>query len=198
MQDKHVFVLIVSLFISIVDEFIRRFVSATKSLVVGVGINEESNMGPLITKSSLESVVQKVSEALEDGADLMLGGNVMSRRGNFFEPTILANTNTKSGIWQTETFGPVAAIISFTDETEAIDIANDTLSGLAAYIMTKDTSRIFRLCAALQNGLIGVNEGVISSAYAPFGGLKESGLGREGASVGIDEYTETKYIFINH
>mmetsp|Transcript_9617 Transcript_9617/g.12470 ORF Transcript_9617/g.12470 Transcript_9617/m.12470 type:complete len:219 (-) Transcript_9617:1074-1730(-) len=110
----------------------------------------------------------------------------------------MCEVNRKSRIWNMETFGPVAAISQFSDDDDAISTANDTRYGLATYVMTKDMNRVFNLAKRLDNGLLGINEGVISSAYAPFGGVKESGIGREGSSIGIDEYVETKYVFINH
>ena len=116
---------------------------------------------------------------------------------NFFEPTILKDISPSSRIWKEETFGPVFAMISFDKEEEAIELANDSSLGLASYLCSKDLSRVFRVAGKLETGLVGINEGIIATSVAPFGGVKESGLGREGSSKGIDEYLETKYMFIN-
>ena len=116
---------------------------------------------------------------------------------NYFEPTLLVNVSPDSSIWRTETFGPVVAVSSFETEEEAVELANDTTSGLASYFCTTDMSRAFRVSSRLEDGIVGVNEGIISNVAAPFGGVKESGMGREGSSMGLSEYLETKYIFLN-
>ena len=116
---------------------------------------------------------------------------------NFFQPTIIVDVNTSSSLWRDETFGPVAAIRSFQTEDEAIELANDSSVGLASYFCSKDLERVFRVSGAIEAGIVGVNDGIVSSMVAPFGGVKESGLGREGSSMGIAEYLETKYVFIN-
>lgn len=181
------------------EEFISKFVEAAKMLKVGVGIDESVTLTPLITATAVRELSVKVAEAIEEGAQILTGGNSLPNLGaNYFEATILNNVNRESRLWRSETFGPIAAITTFSTEDEAVDLANDTKSGLAAYVMTRDAGRIFRVIERLENGLVGVNEGVISSAYAPFGGVKESGLGREGSSIGIGEYIETKYVFLNH
>eukprot|EP01083_Nonionella_stella_P244476 850825_1 len=137
-------------------------------------------MGPLISASAAQNVKDKVDEAIVDGAECLQGGNLMPELGpNFYQPTVLRNVNTDSKIWATETFGPVVAMRSFHCEEEAIELANDTRTGLASYFCTNDMARVFRVSSRLENGLVGVNEGIISTAVAPFGGMKESGLGRE-------------------
>jgi len=183
---------------SIHDEFIKKFVDAASDLKVGPGLDKETNMGPVITSQAAEGIHTKVLEAIEDGATCELGGNKLTSLGShFFEPTILTNVSPDSRIWNTETFGPVAAVRSFDTEEEAAELANNCDVGLASYFMSKDMSRAFRFASKLESGLVGVNEGVFSTCVAPFGGVKESGLGREGSPIGIAEYLETKYVFIN-
>jgi len=166
---------------------------------VGAGLSKDTNMGPLIAESAAISVKEKVDEAIGQGAECVLGGELLPDLGpNFFEPTILRNVDPLSRIWSTETFGPVVAIATFLREEDAIDLANDSSSGLASYFCSKDMARVFRVAERLENGMVGINEGIISTATAPFGGVKESGLGREGSPAGIAEYLETKYIFLNY
>jgi len=185
---------------SIEEEFVHRLHDAIAHIKVGNGLTEGTTMGPLITASAVENVHRKVEEAIENGAECLEGGHPVKELGpNFYAPTLLVNVKPgKDRIWDTETFGPVVAICTFQTEHEAISIANDTLTGLASYVFTQDLSRIFRVTSRLENGIVGVNEGVISTATAPFGGVKESGMGREGSILGIEEYLETKYIFLNH
>jgi len=183
---------------SIEEEFVAKLTKKVKELNIGHGMKDGVTMGPVISTLPVKNLKEKVTEAIKEGAKCVVGGSALSDLGpNYFEPTILTNVDTSSLIWCTETFGPVAAIKAFTSEEEALMLANDTTTGLAAYFCTKDLSRIFRFSASLENGIIGVNEGIISNAAAPFGGVKESGLGREGSVVGINEYLETKYVFLN-
>lgn len=147
----------------------------------------------------MQEIHAKVEEALADGAKCLTGGTALEEVGShFYAPTVLDCVSTDSRIWKTETFGPVAPIATFDTEEEALEIANDCNVGLAAYFCTRDLSTAFRFAAGLECGLIGVNEGIISNCYAPFGGVKESGLGREGSPLGIAEYLETKYVFVNY
>lgn len=184
---------------SVEKEFIDQLCEKVKNMKVGDGSISGTNIGPLISSKAAQSVKDKVEEAISDGAECVVGGNLLPNLGpNFYEPTILRNVALSSEIWNTETFGPVAAIRTFVTEEEAIELANDTNTGLASYFCTNDMSRVFRVSTSLENGLVGVNEGIISSAVAPFGGVKESGLGREGSSVGLAEFIETKYVFLNH
>ena len=179
-------------------EFVGKLTEKVKQLNVGHGLKDGVNMGPVISTLPVKNIHKKVEAAISDGANLVCGGSDLPDLGpNYFAPTILTNVNPSSLIWDTETFGPVVAINTFETEDEALSLANDTPSGLASYFCTKDLSRIFRFSSALENGLVGVNEGIISNAAAPFGGVKESGLGREGSVVGINEYIETKYVFLN-
>jgi succinate-semialdehyde dehydrogenase/glutarate-semialdehyde dehydrogenase len=176
------------------DEFIERLTAAMDDLVVGV------TMGPVISAQACDGIHDKVQDAIAAGAKCVTGGSKLddSLGTHFYAPTLLIDVPTDADIWKTETFGPVAAIRSFDTEEEAVEIANDSSVGLASYFLTKDLARTFRVAKALETGLVGVNEGVISTCTAPFGGVKESGLGREGSTVGLQEYVETKYVFINY
>lgn len=183
---------------SVVEEFVEKLTKKVKQLNVGHGMASGTTMGPVISTLPVKNINEKVNEAISEGAKCVYGGNSLPELGpNYFSPTILTNVNTDSLIWQTETFGPVVAIKTFETEEEALSLANDSPSGLASYFCTQDLSRIFRFSAGLENGIVGVNDGIISNAAAPFGGVKESGLGREGSIVGINEYLETKYVFVS-
>mmetsp|Transcript_16326 Transcript_16326/g.23818 ORF Transcript_16326/g.23818 Transcript_16326/m.23818 type:complete len:404 (-) Transcript_16326:611-1822(-) len=183
---------------SVEEEFISKLSKQVSQIQVGHGMKEGVTMGPVITKTSVSNIKEKVDKALSEGAELAFGGSPLPELGpNFFEPTIVQNVKPSSLLWCTETFGPVVAITTFDTEEEAIELANDTTSGLASYFCTKDAERIFRVAGRLENGIIGINAGIISSASAPFGGVKESGLGREGSAAGIAEYLETKYMYLN-
>lgn len=183
---------------SIEEEFVARLTEKVKQLNVGHGMNNDVTMGPVISTLHVKNLKEKVDEAIADGAKCVVGGSALAELGpNYFAPTILTNVKPTSLIWCTETFGPVVAIKTFDTEEEALSLANDTPTGLASYFCTTDLSRIFRFSAALENGIVGVNEGIISNVAAPFGGVKESGIGREGSVVGINEYVETKYVFLN-
>ena len=184
---------------SVEEEFVAKLTAKVKqTLTVGNGMKDGVNFGPVILESSVQNIHEKVEQAIADGATLVVGGSALPELGPcFYSPTILTNVSTSSSIWNTETFGPVVAIKTFETEDEALSLANDSPTGLASYFCTKHLSRIFRFSGALETGLVGVNEGIISNAAAPFGGVKESGLGREGSIIGINEYIETKYVFIN-
>ena len=183
---------------SVVDEFVTKLTEKVNQLSVGHGMKEGCTMGPVISTLPVKNMHEKVKEAILEGAKCVVGGSPLTDLGpNFYASTILTNVSTKSLIWDTETFGPVVPIKTFETEEEALSLANDTPTGLASYFCTTDLSRVFRFSAALENGIVGVNEGIISNAAAPFGGVKESGLGREGSVVGIAEYVETKYVFVN-
>jgi succinate-semialdehyde dehydrogenase/glutarate-semialdehyde dehydrogenase len=183
---------------SVLDEFVEKLADKVKQLKVGHGMQDGVTMGPVISNVPVKNLSKKIDAALSEGATCVLGGSPLPALGpNFFEPTILTNVDSQSLIWCTETFGPVVAVKSFDTEEEALAIANDSSVGLASYICTRDVSRIFRVSSALECGIVGVNEGIISNASAPFGGVKESGLGREGSALGIKEYLNTKYVFLN-
>ena len=183
---------------SIHDEFVSKFVAAVEQLKVAPGMNEGATMGPLIASNAAESVRAKVEEAIAEGGKCVTGGSALPDVGaNFFQPTIITEVDTESRIWKEETFGPVAAIRSFDTEKEALEVANDCSVGLASYFCSQDLSRVFRVAKQVETGIVGINTGIISTASAPFGGVKESGLGREGSAMGIGEYLETKYMFVN-
>lgn len=183
---------------SVEEEFVAKLADKVKQLNVGYGLDDAVTIGPVISAFQVKNVTEKVDQAIADGATCVIGGTPLPDLGtNYFAPTILTNVNPSSLIWYTETFGPVAAVLTFDTEEEALSLANDTPTGLAAYFCTKDLSRIFRFSAGLENGIVGVNAGIISNVAAPFGGVKESGLGSEGSITGMSEYLETKYVFLN-
>ena len=152
--------------------------------------------GPLINKAAVEKVEEHVADALKHGARIVLGGKRHGRGGNFYEPTILANVTQAMMVAREETFGPVAPLFRFDTEDDAIALANDTEFGLAAYFYGRDVGRIWRVAEALEYGIVGINTGIISTEVAPFGGVKESGLGREGSRYGLEEFLEVKYILL--
>jgi len=164
------------------------------SLVVKPGLEEGSQIGPLIDDAAIEKVEQHVKNAVGHGADLLTGGRPHEHGGTFYEPTVLSNVRTDMDISCEETFGPVAGLIRFSTEEEAIEIANDTEFGLAAYFYATDHARVWRVSEALESGIVGVNTGIISTEVAPFGGVKQSGIGREGSKYGIDDWVEIKYV----
>ena len=178
----------------IYDEFVNRLAEAVKTLNVGNGMDEGVNQGPLISLKALEKVKDHLSDAVDRGALVAVGGKPHKNGGTTFEPTVISNVDSSMKIASEETFGPLAPVFKFSTEKEAIDMANDTEFGLASYFYTNDINRIWRVSEALEYGMVGVNEGVISNEVAPFGGIKESGLGREGSHYGIDDFLELKYI----
>mgnify|MGYP001819895099 CR=1 FL=1 len=178
----------------IYDAFADKLAAAVADLQVGDGMQEGTNQGPLINQAAVEKVEQHIEDALSKGARVMCGGHRHVRGGTFFEPTILADVTPTMRVASEETFGPVAPLFRFSTEEEAIGMANDTEYGLAAYFYSRDIGRVWRVAEALEYGMVGINEGIISTELAPFGGVKESGLGREGSRYGIDEFTEMKYL----
>ncbi|MBO1518966.1 succinate-semialdehyde dehydrogenase [Oceanisphaera pacifica] len=178
----------------IYDAFVEKLAAAASRLTVADGMTEGAEQGPLINSVGLEKVEQHVSDALAKGAHLVCGGKRHALGGTFYQPTVLSDANEQMLLAAEETFGPVAACFRFTSESEVIKRANDTPFGLAAYFYTQDLNRVFRVSEALESGMVGVNTGMISNEMAPFGGVKESGLGREGSSMGLDEFLETKYV----
>ncbi len=176
------------------DEFARRLTVAVKQLKVGPGVERDVQIGPMIDRTATEKVAGLVEQAKAQGARVLVGGSVHPLGGNFFEPTILADATPKMAVATEEIFGPVAPLFRFSTDDEAIALANDTDSGLAAYFFTRDMQRAWRVAERLEYGMIGLNEGLISNEMAPFGGVKESGIGREGSRYGIDEYVELKYV----
>ncbi len=176
------------------DAFAAKLAAAVAKLVVGPGLKGETQQGPLINMQAVEKVERHVADAVAKGATLVTGGKRHALGGTFFEPTILTGVTTDMLCAREETFGPVAPLFRFSTEDEAVRMANDTRAGLAAYFYSRDVGRCFRVSAALEYGIVGVNEGIISTEVAPFGGVKESGIGREGAKHGIEEYLEVKYV----
>ena len=178
----------------IYDAFAEKLAAAVSELKVGDGTAEGISQGPLINESAVSKVEAHISDAVEKGARVICGGGRHALGGTFFEPTILADVTAQMRIASEETFGPVAPLFRFHTEAEAVQMANDTESGLAAYFYSRDIGRVWRVAEALEYGIVGINEGIISTELAPFGGVKESGLGREGSRYGIEEFTEIKYL----
>jgi succinate-semialdehyde dehydrogenase/glutarate-semialdehyde dehydrogenase len=176
------------------DAFAERLAAAAKAMKVGPGTEEGVTQGPLINAAAVAKVEEHIEDAVRRGARILAGGRRHPRGGTFFEPTVLADVPVEAKIFREETFGPVAPLFRFKTEEEAVRLANDTPFGLAAYFYARDVGRIMRVSEALEYGIVGVNEGVISTEIAPFGGFKESGLGREGSKYGIEEYLEIKYV----
>ncbi|OOZ16521.1 succinate-semialdehyde dehydrogenase (NADP(+)) [Solemya velum gill symbiont] len=179
---------------TVYDAFAKKLAAVVSKLKVGDGFEEGSNQGPLINEDAVCKVERHIQDAVDKGAQVVCGGKRHQRGGTFFEPTVLTDVTPDMRVTREETFGPVAPLYRFSSEAEVIELANDTQSGLAAYFYSKDISRVWRVSEALEYGIVGVNEGVISTEVAPFGGVKESGLGREGSKYGIEEYLEIKYI----
>lgn len=176
------------------DAFAAKLQAAVAKLKVGNGMEDGVTQGPLINAAALAKVEEHVADAVSRGAKVIAGGARHTLGGNFFQPTILADVPPEAMIFHEETFGPVAPLFRFQTEDEAIALANNSEFGLAAYFYSRDIGRVFRVAEALEAGIIGVNEGIISTAVAPFGGMKSSGLGREGSKFGIDDYLEIKYV----
>ncbi len=176
------------------ETFAAKLGEAVSRLRVGNGLDEGVEQGPLIDAAGVAKVESHIADALAHGAALVTGGGRHALGGSFFEPTVIADVTTEMVIAREETFGPVAPLFRFRDEAEAIALANDTEFGLAAYFYTRDIGRTWRVAEALEYGIVGSNTGVISNEVAPFGGVKESGIGREGSKYGIDDYVEIKYV----
>lgn len=177
---------------SIYNQFIEKFVAKVKELKVGNGLEEGVEIGPLIDQPAVEKVLKQIEDAIQHGAKLETGGKVIDRL--FIEPTVLSNINDRMLCMRDETFGPLAPITSFKDDEEVIERANNSIFGLAAYVFTENINRGLRVVEALEYGVVGLNDGLPSTPQAPFGGFKQSGLGREGGRQGIEEYLEVKYI----
>jgi succinate-semialdehyde dehydrogenase/glutarate-semialdehyde dehydrogenase len=175
------------------DTFAQKLTAAVKQLKVGAGTESGVTVGPLINKAALAKVEEHVADALSHGAKAVIGGKSSALGGNFYEPTVLTGVTPAMKVAREETFGPVAPLFRFHTEEEAVRMANDTEFGLAAYFFTRDQGRCWRVAEALEYGIVGVNEGITSTEIAPFGGWKESGIGREGSHHGIEEFLEMKY-----
>jgi succinate-semialdehyde dehydrogenase/glutarate-semialdehyde dehydrogenase len=178
----------------IYDAFAKRLAEVVKEMKVGNGMEQGTVIGPLIDLKAVEKVEQHISDAVKKGAKIVVGGRRHALGGSFFEPTVLADVTTEMIVTREETFGPVAPLFRFKTEEEAIRMANDTEFGLAAYFYARDIGRVWRVAEALEYGIVGINEGIISTEIAPFGGMKESGVGREGSKYGIEDYLEVKYL----
>jgi len=176
------------------DEFARRFTEKVKQLKVGNGMEPGVNQGPLIEDKAIVKVEQHIADALSKGARLLLGGKRHELGHSFFQPTVLADVTPAMLVSEEETFGPVAPLFRFKTEEEVIALANDTEYGLASYFYSRDIGRVWRVAEQIETGMVGVNTGLISNEIAPFGGVKQSGLGREGSKYGMDDYLVIKYI----
>jgi succinate-semialdehyde dehydrogenase/glutarate-semialdehyde dehydrogenase len=179
---------------AVYDAFAAKLAEAVKTLKVGFGLEEGVSQGPLIDLPALEKVEEHVADATGKGAKVAAGGARHERGGTFYQPTILTGVTTEMKVTREETFGPVAPLFRFETEGEAIAMANDTEFGLASYFYARDLGRVWRVAEALESGIVGINTGIISTEVAPFGGVKESGVGREGSKYGIDEFLEVKYL----
>lgn len=176
------------------DAFAGKLAQAVSELRVGNGLDDGVNQGPLIDMAAVEKVESHIEDALSKGARVVAGGKRHALGGSFFEPTLLADVTTDMRVTHEETFGPVAPLFRFNTEAEAIAMANDTEFGLAAYFYSRDLGRVWRVSEALEYGIVGINSGIISTEVAPFGGMKESGIGREGSKYGIEDFLEIKYL----
>jgi succinate-semialdehyde dehydrogenase/glutarate-semialdehyde dehydrogenase len=179
---------------SVYDAFAEKLAIAVKALKVAPGCEPGATQGPLIDDTAVKKVEEHIQDATSKGATVLVGGRHHALGGRFFEPTILTDVTPEMAIAREETFGPVAPLFSFKSEADAVALANDTQYGLAAYFYGRDVARVWRVAEALEYGIVGINTGMISTEVAPFGGVKESGLGREGSKYGIDEYLEIKYL----
>jgi succinate-semialdehyde dehydrogenase/glutarate-semialdehyde dehydrogenase len=176
------------------DEFVEKLAKRVGAMKLGYGMDEGVVLGPLIDEAAVEKVEEHLENALAGGAKVLTGGKRSQLGGTFFEPTVVANVKADMLLAREETFGPLAGVIRFKDEDEAIRLANDSEFGLASYFYARDLSRVWRVGEALEAGIVGINTGLISTEVAPFGGIKQSGLGREGSKHGLDDYMELKYL----
>ena len=178
------------------EEFSEKLATAVEEMRVGDGLKGETEQGPMIDMAAVEKVEEHIQDAVSKGAKVISGGSRHDLGGTFFQPTVLAEVNTDMKVTKEETFGPVAPLYRFETEEQALQMANDTEFGLAAYFYSRDIGRVWRVMEGLEYGIVGVNEGIISTEVAPFGGMKESGTGREGSKYGIEDYLEIKYCLI--
>jgi succinate-semialdehyde dehydrogenase/glutarate-semialdehyde dehydrogenase len=179
---------------SVYDEFAGKLVDKVGELNVGDGADPAVTMGPLINTEAVEKVEAHIADAVGKGARVLTGGKRHTLGGSFFEPTVLGDVSRDALVSCDETFGPLAPLFRFTDEHELIEVANNTEFGLAAYFYSRDIGRIWRVAEALETGMVGVNVGLMANEAVPFGGIKESGIGREGSHYGLEDYLEVKYI----
>ena len=178
------------------DAFVEKLVRATAALTVGDGMHDGITIGPLVNKKAVVDVDKLVQASIDSGAKVALGGGPHELGGCFYQPTVLTEVSSQMAVFRNEIFGPVAPVVRFSTEAEVIAMANDTEFGLASYFYTRDIGRVWRVAEALEYGIVGINEGIISNEMAPFGGVKESGSGREGSKYGIDDYVEVKYMLM--
>ena len=178
----------------VIDEFTKKMVQAVKLLKLGYGDETGVDLGPVINEKAAQDICELIDNAVSSGASIAAGGGVANLGPNYVEPTVLTGVRPEMEIAQEEIFGPVATAIKFDSEAKVIGYANDTRVGLASYIYTRDIGRVWRVSEALEYGMVGINEGIISNEAAPFGGVKESGSGREGSKYGIEDYLELKYL----
>jgi succinate-semialdehyde dehydrogenase/glutarate-semialdehyde dehydrogenase len=178
------------------DAFADKLAATVAKMKVGKGVDAGVTQGPLINAAAVTKVEEHIKDAVDHGAKVVVGGHRHSLGGTFFEPTVLVNVKPDAAISREETFGPVAPLYRFKDEADAIRLANATEFGLAAYFYARDLGRVWRVAEALEYGMVGINSGAISTELAPFGGVKESGLGREGSHFGIEEFVEVKYMLM--
>jgi succinate-semialdehyde dehydrogenase/glutarate-semialdehyde dehydrogenase len=176
------------------ETFAKKFSDKVSAMKVGNGLEEGVVQGPLIDMKAVEKVEEHISDALSKGARVLTGGKRHDKGGQYFQPTVLADVKTNMKVTHEETFGPVAPLYRFKTEEELLKLANDTEFGLAAYFYSRDIGRVWRVAEGLESGIVGINVGIISTEVAPFGGVKESGIGREGSKYGIEEFLEVKYL----
>jgi succinate-semialdehyde dehydrogenase/glutarate-semialdehyde dehydrogenase len=176
------------------DAFAAKLAAAVAKLKIGDGLKGETQQGPLIDDKAVAKVEEHIADAVKKGARIIAGGKRHALGGTFFEPTILADVTPQMAVAREETFGPVAPLFRFKTDAEAVQMANDTEFGLACYFYTRDLSRTWKVGEALEYGIVGINTGIISTEVAPFGGVKESGIGREGSKYGIEDFLEIKYM----
>jgi succinate-semialdehyde dehydrogenase/glutarate-semialdehyde dehydrogenase len=176
------------------DKFSKMLSERVSQMKVGNGLEDGNLQGPLIDMKAVEKVEEHIEDALAKGAKVLTGGKRHEKGGQFFQPTVLANVTTDMKVTHEETFGPVAPLYRFKTEEELLKLANNTEYGLASYFYSRDIGRIWRIAEGLESGIVGINVGIISNEIAPFGGIKESGIGREGSKYGIEEFVEVKYL----
>jgi succinate-semialdehyde dehydrogenase/glutarate-semialdehyde dehydrogenase len=182
---------------SIYDQFVEKLAKKVAAMKVGDGTEQGITQGPLINAKAIEKVERHIADAVKGGAKIVTGGKRHALGGTFFEPTVLANVKPDALVSQEETFGPLAPVFRFKDEADVIAMCNASPFGLASYFYSRDLGRVWRVAEALESGMVGVNTGLITTEVAPFGGVKESGLGREGSHHGMEEYVEIKYIMMS-
>ncbi|OSQ27489.1 NAD-dependent succinate-semialdehyde dehydrogenase [Thalassospira sp. MCCC 1A03138] len=179
---------------AVYDEFAEKYAAKASAMKVGDGTEEGVVLGPLITEKAVEKVENQIADAVSKGGRVLTGGKRHAKGGSFFEPTVIADANRDMLVFREETFGPMAPLIRFHSDDEVLEMANDSEFGLASYFYSRDISRIWKLAEGLETGLVGVNAGVIATEVAPFGGYKQSGIGREGSKYGVEDYLEVKYV----